>query len=291
MKYLKLFEDYNSQDEEDILFMAETKGGRYRIEVYQSETDKKTNKYSFHEYTNGKNSGGGGGYNKAQINVWLNFHFEGSSKIDSINYIVKNNKGGFDILDIEKDKPYKSYQHYNRHFGIHPKTGEPFDWDSLPVKEKTNNSPVSSKKKQGFTQDDYNEVYAEIEMRMRPSDNSLPYTELEEIVISCLMTEPDEQSMIYVNNVMQDYLTKREEDNKDELSDEVRDCLKEFKEDHGIPPDELSFTEFYDWFDKGGWIDSMVKEYSKEQIKKEFERQTKNPMQMTLPLTESTGHL
>lgn len=281
MKYLKLFEDFQSKPE--ILFMAETKGGRYRIEVYQDEMDKKRNKYSFSEFTNDRETGHSGSYNKAQMNVWLNHQIEGSSKIDGINYIVKLNKEGFDILDIEKDKPYKSYSHYNRLFRIHPSTGEPFDYDEYDRKRN-----VVEKVKSGreFTDDDRNEVYGEIEMRMRPSDNSLPYRELEDICTNVLMTEPDEDSMSYVVNIMNDYLRDRDEKYKDELSTEVKDCIRFFKEDQEIQPEDLEFENFYDWFKKGGWEDEMVREYTREQVKDEFDKQLHpvDPNQMKLPL-------
>jgi hypothetical protein len=48
MKYLKLFEEYYNEHGDEVevepLFIAETKGGRYKIEVYQSELDKKQDK-------------------------------------------------------------------------------------------------------------------------------------------------------------------------------------------------------------------------------------------------------
>ena len=282
MKYLKLFEDFESR-KYDILFMAETKGGRYRIEVYQDEMDKKRDKYSFSEYTNDRETGHGGSYNKAQMNVWLNFHIEGSAKIDGINYIIKSNKGGFDILDIEKDKPYKPLKHYNRHFGIHPSTGEPFDYEEYDRQRKVEEK---IKSKREFTQDDYDEVYGEIEMRMRPSDNSLPYRELEEICTNVLMTEPDEDSMMYVVEIMNKYLKDRDEKYKDELKDSVKDCIEFFKDDQGVDPETLEFETFYDWFRKGGWEDDLVKEYTKEQVKGEFDKQLHpiDPNQMKLPL-------
>jgi hypothetical protein len=97
--------------------------------------------------------------------------------------------------------------------------------------------------------------------------------------------------MAYVVNVMHDYLKKRDEGAKDELSDSVKDCIKFFKEDDGdhkhiTDVDELKFEEFYDWFTKGGWVDDMIKSYSKKQIRKEFDKQTKDPDQMKLALKE-----
>lgn len=134
MKYLKLFEEiyFNEHGEEkeyEPLFVAQTKGGRYKIEVFQSELDKKRDKYSINEFTNGRSSGHGSGYNKNQMNVRLNSIFDGSLKIDNINYQVISNEGGFEILPIEKDTPYKPLNYFNKYFGIHPSTGEPFDWN------------------------------------------------------------------------------------------------------------------------------------------------------------------
>ena len=138
--------------------------------------------------------------------------------------------------------------------------------------------------------DKYDEVYAEIDMRMRPDENTLSMNDIEDICTSVLMMEPDEGCLSFINNVMFDYLKKRDEESEGELPTSVKDCINFFKEDddnrhsHITDADELSFKEFYDWFTKGAWEDDLVKRYSKEEIKAEFDKQTKDPNQMKLPL-------
>jgi len=137
--------------------------------------------------------------------------------------------------------------------------------------------------------DKYNDVYGEIDMRMRPEDKSLSMSDMEDICTSVLGMEPDEGCLSFINNVMFDYLKKRDEESKGELETSVKDCINFFKEDDGkhshiTDADELDFEEFYDWFTKGGWVYDLVKSYSKEEVKAEFDKQTKDPNQMKLPL-------
>jgi len=46
MKYIKLFENFKDKDEnEEIIFSAETSKGKYKIIVYQSDYDKEHGSY------------------------------------------------------------------------------------------------------------------------------------------------------------------------------------------------------------------------------------------------------
>jgi hypothetical protein len=144
---------------------------------------------------------------------------------------------------------------------------------------------------ESFDSDDdkYREVYAAIEMAMRPDQDSLSYGELEDICINTLMEDPDEDSMAYVSNVMVDYLKKRDSESESELKYEVEDCIKYLKDEEG--KEDLPFGEFYDWFEKGGWQENMLKTYTKDQVKVEFDNLTKDPNQLELPLHESLDNL
>lgn len=113
MKYLKLFEDFDENEpEENVIFSAETLKGKYKIIVYQSDYDKEHNSYSFQETVNDKSRGGGSRGTKLDMEAWLNNQFDGSSKIDSINYIVKTNKHDFKILAVNKEEPPRSEKYF-----------------------------------------------------------------------------------------------------------------------------------------------------------------------------------
>jgi len=114
MKYLKLFENFDEIEDEDVIFVAETQKGKYKIIVYLSDYDKEHGSYSIREYTGKKSSGGGGRGTKLDIEAWLNNQFDGSSKIDNINYIVKTNKQDFRILALNKDEPPRSERYFKQ---------------------------------------------------------------------------------------------------------------------------------------------------------------------------------
>ena len=111
MKYLKLFENFNDIEEE-IIFSTETLKGKYKIIVYQSDYDKEHGGYTFKDLTSGKSTGGGGRQTKLDMESYLNNQFDGSSKIDNINYIVKINKHDFRILAVGKDDPLRSERYF-----------------------------------------------------------------------------------------------------------------------------------------------------------------------------------
>jgi hypothetical protein len=128
--------------------------------------------------------------------------------------------------------------------------------------------------------DNYRNVYLAIEMEMNPDDDTLTLNQLEDICINTLMKEPNQDSIAYILNVMNDYLKKR--DSESNLPNTIKDCIKFLKDEKG--EENLTFNEFYDWFEKGGWADSMLKTYTKNQVKFEFDKLTKNPNQLELPL-------
>ncbi len=113
MKYIKLFEDFDEKEpEENIIFSAETLKGKYKIIVYQSDYDKEHGGYSFKEFKNNNSTGGGSRGTKLDMEAWLNDQFDGSSKIDSINYIVKINNHDFKILAVNKEEPPRSERYF-----------------------------------------------------------------------------------------------------------------------------------------------------------------------------------
>jgi len=114
MKYLKLFENFDEIEDDDVIFVAETQKGKYKVIVYLSDYDKEHGSYSIREYTGKRSTGGGGRGTKLDIEAWLNNQFDGSSKIDNINYIVKTNKQDFRILAINKDEPPRSERYFKQ---------------------------------------------------------------------------------------------------------------------------------------------------------------------------------
>ena len=84
---------------------------------------------------------------------------------------------------------------------------------------------------------------------------------------------------------MQRYLADRNDSNKDELKDAVKDCLDYLKNEEVVDIEEISWVEFKNWFESS-WISELVLSHTDEEIKKEFENQTKDPNQLKLPLEE-----
>jgi len=123
------------------------------------------------------------------------------------------------------------------------------------------------------------EIYNSIEMMMRPGDNTLSFDEINDIANE---NGVDEE---YVMWIMQRYLADRNDSYKDELKDSVKDCLDYLKNDEGIDVEEISWLEFKKWFESS-WINELVLSHTDEDIKKEFENQTKDPNQLKLPLEE-----
>jgi len=141
MKYLKLFENFDEIDESEILFSAETQRGKYKIDVYQSDYDKEHNSYSFKEYTGKRSTGGGGRQTKLDMEALLNNMFDGSSKIDNINYIVKTNKHDFRILSVNKDEPPRSERYFKQL--LQGMKGEQTVQQPTPIQQVVGDVPVS----------------------------------------------------------------------------------------------------------------------------------------------------
>ena len=114
MKYLKLFENFDEPEEDDIIFSAETQRSKYKIIIYQTEYDKEHGSYSIKETTGRKNSGGGNRQNKLDMEAWLNNEIDGSAKIDDINYTVKINKHDFRILAVNKEEPPRTERYFKQ---------------------------------------------------------------------------------------------------------------------------------------------------------------------------------
>ena len=69
------------------------------------------------------------------------------------------------------------------------------------------------------------------------------------------------------------------------LKNAVKDCLNYLKKEEGIDIEEISWLEFKNWFESS-WMSELVLNHTNEDIKKEFENQTKDPNQLKLPLEE-----
>jgi len=141
MKYLKLFENFDEPTEDEIVFLAETQRGKYKIIVYQNDYDKQHGSYSIREKTGNKDSGGGNRQTKVDIEAWLNNQIDGSAKIDNINYTVKKNTQNFRILAVNKEEPPRTERYF---LGILQGMGE----GSQEVVDIVGDTPVDNEPKQ-----------------------------------------------------------------------------------------------------------------------------------------------
>jgi len=99
-------EVHSSEKDGKLIFKADTKGGKYSIEVRESENSKGKS-YSTYEYTNGSLSGIGGNSNKELLIHNLLDTIIGSKKIYGINYFIS-----FDDLGV-KDYLFASEKIYD----------------------------------------------------------------------------------------------------------------------------------------------------------------------------------
>ena len=81
----------------NLIFEAETRGGKYCMKVFKSG-----NGYEVEKYKNGNSVGFGGYNNKETLTEAINYDIDGSSKIDNINYEVKLNSEGIKMLPVNK---------------------------------------------------------------------------------------------------------------------------------------------------------------------------------------------
>jgi len=118
------------------------------------------------------------------------------------------------------------------------------------------------------------QIYSSIEMMMRPEDDSLTLSEIIDIANE---NGVDEETVMWIMNR---YLADRAVEFKDELKDEIEYLLKELSEDER---ENITWSEFKSKFDDNLLMD-LVLSYTDEQIKAEFDKQTKDPNQLSLSL-------
>lgn len=123
------------------------------------------------------------------------------------------------------------------------------------------------------------QIYRDIQNMLRPSDNSLPMSEITDLANTY---DVDEEKVAWI---LSKCLDDRMDSNKDELKEAVSECLKYLREDENI--EEPDFNTFLEWF--GSWSMGLEIEYTDEQIKIEFDKQTKDPNQMELSLEKTTN--
>ena len=173
-------------------------------------------------------------------------------------------KGMKKLSDNEVEKMTRNIQHYGKN--IHERALK-----ELKRRKKNENFETET------TVDD--QIYNTIEMMMRPGEDTLSYDEINDIANE---NSVDEEHVMWI---MQRYLADRNDSNKDELKDAVKDCLDYLKNEEVVDIEEISWVEFKNWFESS-WISELVLSHTDEEIKKEFENQTKDPNQLKLPLEE-----
>lgn len=115
------------------------------------------------------------------------------------------------------------------------------------------------------------EIENEIDMRMRPDEYNIPYSEINEIAE---MYGVDFETVL---NIMQSYVLKRGESRKNELVDAVKEILQHFQIQE-ITPTFNTFLSFYkknNYQDDLGWV-------GVDELKNEFLKQTTDPNQLSL---------
>lgn len=111
------------------------------------------------------------------------------------------------------------------------------------------------------------EVYDEIEMRMRPTDDSLPYSELMDISNEYNVDFED------VIQIMSDYLNDRNSSKKEDLENTIKYIIDTTFE--GSAP---SFEEFLEEFKNEG----DFRKYDLEEVRKKYKELTEDPNQMSM---------
>lgn len=96
-------------EDENVVLIAETKGGKYRIFILKHEDRFKDGKvYEIHEYVNNEPRGFSGPYDKNTLTARLNYQIDASAKIDGVNYQVIKNDENIKILVPKKNEAYLS---------------------------------------------------------------------------------------------------------------------------------------------------------------------------------------
>lgn len=116
------------------------------------------------------------------------------------------------------------------------------------------------------------EVYDEIEMRMRPTDSRLPYDEIIDIANEYGM---DEES---VAQIMFQYVTKREQDKEEELKQTIHYIINQ---DFGgeAPGFKTFYATFVNYDESTNYVPSQVQQM--------YDKLTKDPSQLSLDLQEA----
>lgn len=113
------------------------------------------------------------------------------------------------------------------------------------------------------------EVYAEIETRMRPTDQFLSMSELSEIAD---IYDVDFEEVL---NIMYSYIADRNKAQEEELSFDAQEVLKSLQDEGNENP---SFNEFLQRFNEF----EHSYEHSTESIRAVFDKLTKDPNQLSL---------
>jgi hypothetical protein len=142
-------------------------------------------------------------------------------------------------------------------------------------KENKVNKKIKLKENIESPQTKEQEVYDEIEMRMRPSDNRLPYDEIIEI------GEEYGIDVEYVVHIMFQYLIKRDTAKEEDLKQTVRYIIDQ--DFAGEAPDFRTFyTRFLDYDDSSDYGTTNI-----EPVKQIFDKLTKDPNQLSLDIQET----
>lgn len=111
------------------------------------------------------------------------------------------------------------------------------------------------------------EVYDEIEMRMRPTDDSLPYSELMDISNEYNIDFED------VIQIMSDYLNDRNSNKKEDLENTIKYII-----DNTFEGSAPKFGEFLEEFKN----EDDFRKYDLEEVRKKYKELTEDPNQMSM---------
>jgi len=116
------------------------------------------------------------------------------------------------------------------------------------------------------------EVYDEIEMRMRPTDSRLPYDEIVDIANEYGMDEEN------VAQIMFQYVAKREQEKEEDLKQTIHYIINQ--DLGGEAPDFKTFYSiFVNYDDSSNYVISQVQQM--------YDKLTKDPAQLSLDLQEA----
>ncbi len=111
------------------------------------------------------------------------------------------------------------------------------------------------------------EVYDEIEMRMRPTDSRLPYDEIVDIANEYGMDEEN------VAQIMFQYVAKREQEKEEELKQTIHYIINQ--DFGGEAPDFKTFYSIFVNYDESA-------NYETNQVQQMYDKLTKDPSQLSL---------